>query len=120
MKIGTLSNLSGVSRDTVRLYEKLGLLKNITRPYEFNNYKDYGEENVERIHMIKRMQHFGATLKECKDVLDAIDNNAFDSNTAKELLHARIAQIDSKIKELEETKATLLNSFAQCSEELPH
>ena len=114
MKIGTLSKESGVSRDTVRLYEKLGLLKEVSRPYEFNNYKDYGERNIERIKMVKQLQAMGLTLRECKEVLDAIDSGNFDEHSGEELIQSRILQIDAKIKELEKTKALLLEQFGQC------
>jgi DNA-binding transcriptional MerR regulator len=66
MKIGEIAAKTGVSRDTVRLYEKLGLLGEVSRPYEHNNYKEYGVENVYRIGMIKEMQRIGLKLKECK------------------------------------------------------
>jgi len=116
MKIGNLSQESGVSRDTVRLYEKLGLLKDITRPYEFNNYKNYGDRNVERIKMIKQLQGMGITLRECKEILEAIDNGEFDEKSGKEFIQSRIVDIDSKISELEKTKAILLEKFGQCTE----
>ena len=117
MKIGNLSKESGVSRDTVRLYEKLGLLKGISRPYEFNNYKDYDERNVKRIRMIKQLQGMGITLRECKEILEAIDNGEFDEKSGKEFIQSRIAKIDTKIRELEKTKAILLEEFTQCKAE---
>lgn len=116
MKIGILSQESGVSRDTVRLYEKLGLLRDISRPFEYNNYKDYGERNVGRIRTIKQLQGLGITLKECKYILEAIDKGEFDEESGKAFIQSRILAIDAKIKELEETKALLLGTFGQCSE----
>ncbi|MEM7375534.1 MAG: MerR family transcriptional regulator [Bacteroidota bacterium] len=116
MKIGVLSKSTGISRDAVRLYEKLGLLKNISRPYEYNNYKEYGEENVQRILMIKQMQSFGMTLKECKEIFDAMENNTLDEHSGKKILITKIEQIDVKIRELKETKAALLAGINSCSE----
>ena len=95
MKVGALSKLSGVSRDTVRLYEKLGLLKNISRPYEYNNYKEYGEENVKRIHLIKQMQTFGITLKESKEILVSIYFKQSNYHSSTEMIRSMQFFIDS-------------------------
>lgn len=114
MKIGNLSKLAGVSRDTVRLYEKLGLLKEISRPYEFNNYKDYGEENVDRIRMVNKFQGIGMTLRECKEIIDSIDKGEFDEKSGQKLLQSRIQQINSRISELENTRKVLMGKLGQC------
>ena len=97
MKIGEIAKKTGVSRDTVRLYEKLGLLSNVTRPYEYNNYKDYGEENVFRINMIKEMQKIGLKLRECKDVIEALVNDKMDIDKRKEFIKSKIKQVQQVI-----------------------
>ena len=119
MKIGNLANLSGVSRDTIRLYEKLGLLTHISRPYEFNNYKDYGEENVRRIKMVKQLQQMGATLKECKEIFDALDKDEFDENSGRAFFQSKIEQIEFKMRELAETKKMLMERMNQCPKHNP-
>jgi DNA-binding transcriptional MerR regulator len=88
MKIGEIAEKTGVSKDAVRLYEKLGLLTKVTRPYEYNNYKDYGKENLIRIQMIKEMQRIGLKLKECKGVIDALVNDEMDAATRKQFITA--------------------------------
>ncbi|MFT7611867.1 MAG: DNA-binding transcriptional MerR regulator [Parvicellaceae bacterium] len=100
MKIGEIAKKTGVSRDTVRLYEKLELLSNVTRPYEYNNYKEYGQENVFRIGMIKEMQRIGLTLKEAKGVLDALVNDEMDIEQRKDFISSKIKQVGEKIKTL--------------------
>ena len=62
MKIGELAAKTGLTRDTIRFYEQRGLLVDISRPYEYNNYKDYGEANVYRLQMIQEGKQFGFTL----------------------------------------------------------
>lgn len=100
MKIGEIATKTGVSRDTVRLYEKLGLLINVTRPYEYNNYKEYGTENVYRIGMIKEMQRIGLKLKECKSVIEALVNDSMDIKDRKAFIANKIAETEEKIKGL--------------------
>lgn len=107
MKIGQISTKTGVSRDTVRLYDKLGLLTNITRPYEFNNYKEYGEENVYRIGMIKEMQRIGLKLRECKGIIDALVNDEMNIDDRKLFIQSKIKQTNDQIKSLRQIKKFL-------------
>lgn len=108
MKIGELASRTGVSRDTIRFYERSGLLKNITRPFEWNNYKDYGAENVERIKIIKCLQKFGLTLKEGKDILQEKDDNVNIDAYRRKKASKKLEEIEKKINELEKVKNNLL------------
>lgn len=120
MKIGEIALKTGVSRDTVRLYEKLGLLGHVSRPHEYNNYKEYGEENVYRIHMIKEMQRIGLKLKECKGVIDALVSDSMSAEDRRLFIASRIQQTEEKIKSLKNIKKFLQerldNDCAQASE----
>ncbi|MFT6283126.1 MAG: MerR family copper efflux transcriptional regulator [Salibacteraceae bacterium] len=107
MKVGQIAEKTGVSRDTVRLYEKLGLLGEVERPYEYNNYKEYGEENIYRIKMIKEMQRIGLTLKECKGVILALVNDEMDAETRLNFIKGKITDVEMKIKSLQGIQAFL-------------
>ncbi|MDX2361244.1 MAG: MerR family transcriptional regulator [Crocinitomicaceae bacterium] len=107
MKIGEIASKTGVSRDTVRLYEKLGLLVNVTRPYEYNNYKEYGQENVYRIGMIKEMQRIGLKLKECKSVIDALVNDEMQMDDRKAFIQSKIEDTKEKIRSLRKIQSFL-------------
>ena len=107
MRIGLIASKTMVSRDTVRLYEKLGLLTNITRPNEYNNYKDYGEENIYRIGMIKEMQRIGLKLKECKGIIEALVNDEMNFEDRKKFIQSRIKQTNEHIKSLQQIKKFL-------------
>lgn len=107
MKIGEIAIKTGVSRDTVRLYEKMGLLNNVTRPYEYNNYKDYGEENVYRINMVKEMQRIGLKLRECKGVIEALVSDELDAEGRKKFIQHKINEVKEKIASLNQIKSFL-------------
>jgi DNA-binding transcriptional MerR regulator len=100
MKIGQIAEKTGVSRDAVRLYDKLGLLSNVTRPFEYNNYKDYGGENVYRIGMIKEMQRIGLKLRECKGVIHALVNDEMSIEDRREFIQSKIDHTKEQIKSL--------------------
>lgn len=107
MKIGQISTKTGVSRDTVRLYEKLGLLTNVTRPHEYNNYKEYGEENIYRIGMIKEMQRIGLKLRECKGIIEALVNDEMNIQERKLFIQSKIKHTNDQIKALQQIKSFL-------------
>ncbi|WP_196888930.1 MerR family transcriptional regulator [Aureivirga sp. CE67] len=119
MKVGELAKKTGVTRDTIRLYEKMGLVKNVSQPYEYNNYKEYGDENVERVKLVLKMKKHGLKLQECKEIIDNIESNE-DPDFHHKFLKQKIEELDQKIKELKALKTTFegfLNSENQCKNE---
>ncbi|MCT4590123.1 MAG: MerR family transcriptional regulator [Carboxylicivirga sp.] len=111
MRVGVLAEKTGVSRDTIRLYETMGLLRGISRPYEYNNYKEYSEDNVDRIQFILTMKELGLSLKECKTVIETIENNQFDKDFQEQFINDKLNEIDKKINELLKLKSTLMQHF---------
>ncbi|MCL3779111.1 MerR family transcriptional regulator [Prolixibacteraceae bacterium JC049] len=107
MRIGIIAERTGVSRDTVRLYENMGLLVNINRPNKYNNYKDYPEENILRVEFILKLKQLGLTLKECKQVINTIETEEYNAAFQHSFLTSKIKEIDNKIKELKQLKKTL-------------
>lgn len=108
MKIGELAKKTDVSRDTIRFYEGKGMLTNVTRPFEWNNYKDYGEKNVKRIQIIKYLQRFSFKLAEIKELFDQKDANPDKCIDKSEVFKNKLKIIEKEIKELQETRKALL------------
>lgn len=108
MKIGELSKRASVSRDTIRFYEKHSLMVNVTRPNEWNNYKDYPEENLKRLLIIKCLKKFGFTLKECGDVLKEMDENPNKDEHKRKVAKLKLEEIDKQISDLISIKNTLI------------
>ena len=108
MKIGELSKKTGVSRDTIRLYESRGMLSDISRPFEWNNYKDYGEANIKRIRCIKYMQRFSFRLKEIKEVLDLKDASPNQCIDKSKVFKSKLQIIEQEIDDLRKTRDALL------------
>ncbi|WP_338395844.1 MerR family DNA-binding protein [Fulvitalea axinellae] len=118
MRIGQIAKETGVSRDTIRLYEKMGLLKNVSRPNEYNNYKEYGEGCVDRVKLILLMKGLGFTLNECGEVLEMLDAGTLDADSQKDLVRKKLEAIDRKITELTRARKTLSEVLGQaCPQE---
>ena len=114
MLIGELSRLTGFSRDTIRFYEKEGLIKVGRKQRKENNYKDYSEDILRRLLIIKKLKGFGFTLNETADLLVMIEENMAFCNVVNEKVEVKVKMIDEKIKELENIKNMLLNGVALC------
>lgn len=114
MLIGELSRLTGFSRDTIRFYEKEGLITVGRKERRQNNYKDYSEATLKRLLIIKRLKGFGFTLNETSDLIAMMEENMASCNTINEKVATKLKTIDEKIKELENIKNTLLNGVSSC------
>ena len=104
MLIGEISKKTGLSKDTIRFYEKMGLLQVNRTDSEWNTYKDYSTENLNQLLLIKKAKSFGFTLGEIAGILDLF---ALDSASCSELsakVNAKIAAIDLKISDLRTMK----------------
>lgn len=121
MLIGELSKQSGLSRDTIRFYEKMGLIRVMPKERRRNNYKEYSEGTLERLLQIKRVKSFGFTLNEAADFLEMIASNQASCEKVAEKMTEKIAQLDEKIMGLIEVRQIMLTSVNKCQQQCsPH
>lgn len=111
MKIGELSKRTGITAPTIRFYEQIGLLDARHVRRRDNQYRDYSEEAVEQIQIIKEVQAAGFTLAEFRE-LDAICRAGEQvAERASRYLHEKIVVIGVKIGELERVQRYLLTQL---------
>ena len=106
MKISELEQRTGVSRHALRYYEKQGLLLEVDR--RINNYRDYPEEAVQRINMLRQLKEFGFTLKEIREVLDALRMDTLNCTQGAKLMAQKRVVIDEKIAEMQVLRKLLI------------
>jgi len=109
--IGGLAKAAGVGVETVRYYQRRGLLPEPVRPP--SEVRRYSAEDVKRLKFIRSAQAAGFTLNEIGELiaLDASDDRA----RARELAQSRVAAIDEKIEELREARDALAGLAADCA-----
>jgi DNA-binding transcriptional MerR regulator len=112
MLIGELSKCSGLSRDTIRYYEKRGLVGAPVR--QDNNYKDYPEDSIQLLLFIKHLQGGGFTLSEVQTLLNQSDQKSLTCKQVEEIVRHKVDQIDQEIADLKASKEQLVNSFTSC------
>ena len=112
MKIGAVASQAAVNIQTVRYYERRGLLPK--PPRTESNYRLYSEDGVRRVRFVKRAQELGFSLKEIKELLALrIDSRATRARV-RERAEAKIADIEQKILTLRTMKKTLTGLTAAC------
>jgi MerR family mercuric resistance operon transcriptional regulator len=110
LTIGKLAAAGGVGVETIRFYQRKGLLDEPTRE---SGIRRYGSEDLRRLKFIKQAQTAGFTLQEIKELLglDASEDRA----RARELADARIKALDQKLTELTRARHALGRLARECS-----
>jgi MerR family mercuric resistance operon transcriptional regulator len=111
MTIAKLARAGDVGVETIRYYQRRGLLAEPERP--LGGVRRYAESDVQRLRFIRQAQAAGFTLEEIGELLalDAIDDRA----RARELARARIAALDVRIAELQAARTALAKLADECS-----
>jgi len=114
LKISQLAELSGVGIETVRFYERKGL---IVQPVKVNgSFRKYPFKYISNIKFIKKAQNLGFSLKEIKDLLEIHDQASSKCKTVKQKALKKLESINVKISELQEIKMDLQSLIDSCDE----
>ena len=113
MRIGELAKQSGVGVETVRFYEKKGLVAQPPRPV-VAGYRDYSHDAVQRIRFIRSAQRLGFSLDEVAELLDLEAGPSAQCADVRERAQIKRQQVQAKIKNLERIKAALDTLIAAC------
>lgn len=116
MLIGQLVKETGLSKDTIRFYEKHGLIKVSRKERRDNNYKEYSNEILTKLLTIKRLKGFGFTLNEVSDLLDMIEMNEASCKKVSHKINDKVTLLDEKISELIAIRTLLLNGVNKCAD----
>ena len=116
VKIGDLAAQAGVTPDTLRYYERLGLLPPAHRTR--TGYRLYDDSTAERIGFIHKAQALGLTLEEVREVLKVAESASPPCEHVRALLSHRLKEVQSRIAELESLRRSLARALAR-SRSLP-
>lgn len=109
MLIGELAKQTALSRDTIRFYEKMQLIQSMTCN---NGYKDYPEQTVQQLQLIRTAKNLGFALNEIKQILAMTVQDEIPAAQVQVILQEKLQQIDEKIAQLYQIR-TMLHQFAQ-------
>ena len=107
--IGKLAAAAGVNVETVRYYERRGL---IDQPASSGGYRRYGAEHIERLAFIRRAQSMGFSLDEITELVQL--NDMTDHRQARQLAEAKLATISERIAHLQQMQHALQHLVKTC------
>jgi MerR family mercuric resistance operon transcriptional regulator len=114
LTIGRLSQAVGVGVETIRFYQRKGLLQTPTRE---GGIRRYGSDDLRRLRFIRQAQAAGFTLEEIKELLEL--DASEDRTRARELANARVQLLNARIKELQQARNALKRLANECGSGSP-
>ncbi len=112
MTIGELAKSTEVNIETIRFYQRRGLMDEPERP--IGGIRRYGEADASRIRFIKSAQRLGFSLDEII-ILLALDDGA-DCESAVRIAHKKLAEVRSKITDLRQIEKSLSKLIGECEQ----
>lgn len=112
LTIGKVAREAGIGVDTVRFYEREGLLRQAKR--SANGYRTYSEPDIDRLRFIRRAKSLGFSLEEIAELLQLNETRGGRAEV-KRLAERRLADLEQKIREMTAIRDSLAHLVGQCS-----
>ncbi|EOO11893.1 mercury resistance transcriptional regulator MerR1 [Bacillus cereus] len=113
-RIGGLAEKCGVNKETIRYYERLGLIPEPNRTEK--GYRMYSLQMVDRLSFIKRTQELGFTLNEIDKLLGVVDRNEAKCRDIYDFTVLKLEEIQRKIQDLKKIEQMLIDLKERCPE----
>ena len=114
MRIGEIAKRAGVTVDTVRFYERVGVLPAPARTE--SGYRDYEPETVERIQLTRELQGIGFALRDAVDALAAHDAGGATCESERWRLQAALDRVDARLAELTALRGRIVDAQQACAD----
>ena len=112
MTIGRVANALGLSIDTIRFYERQGLIAPPRR--NFSGYRNYSEDVIDRLNFIGDAKRLGFTLKEIKELLSQGVKSTEECGPVTRKAEAKLAEMNDEIARLQRLRVTLRKRVEAC------
>src|SRR5215471_11300712 len=116
IRIGRVAQQTGLSIDTIRFYEKQGLLKRSQRSE--GGFRLFGAGDIATLKFVRKAQELGFTLKEIRELLILRDGHVPACSHMKALLDQKLEAVSWKITELQSLEGSLKRALRRCGREL--
>lgn len=115
MRIGELGQATGVDIETIRYYEREGLLPAPTR--QANGYRAYGPAHLERLAFIRHCRALDIPLAEVRQLLDFLDHPSGNCGDVNRLIDAQLARVRARLQSMRALERQLQRLRARCDAE---
>ena len=113
LKRAALARRTGCNLETIRYYEKVGVMPN--PPRTAAGYRIYGEDHVSRLRFVLRARELGFSLDDVRGLLTLVDGGTQTCAEVKERTEAHLANVRAKIRDLKRIERVLAKTSARCS-----
>lgn len=112
LSIGGLGRATGTKAETIRYYERIGLLPRTGRTA--GNYRVYAPSHVERMNFIRRARGLGFSLDQVRSLLSVADNPSQPCESVDAIAQHHLQEVDRKIADLDALRTELRQLLEQC------
>lgn len=113
MTIGKLASATGVNVETIRYYERAGLIAPPARTD--GNYRSYAADDVARLRFVRRTRDLGFSLQQVRALLSLSGQRDRDCDTVEVIATEHLAEVDRKIADLTALRRELADAVAGCA-----
>lgn len=113
LSIGELARAAGIGVETVRFYEREGLIPD--PPRRASGYRMYPPEVIDRLRFIRRARDLGFSLSEINDLLSLAGQPEVNRGQVKRIAEGKLVEIEGRIRDLQNVRTVLAHLTAQCS-----
>lgn len=110
--IGAMSKQTGVNIETIRYYERIGIMPEPDRTPGGN--RQYSQDHLKRLFFVRRSRGLGFSLEEIRNLLSMVDGRNFTCGEMHELTSAHLASVQDKISNLQKLEQDLETMVAEC------
>lgn len=112
---GQLAKRTGCNAETIRYYEKTGIMPDPRRAV--SGYRYYDENHVRRLHFVMQSRKLGFSIEEIRSLLDLVDRRAVSCSEVENLGKAHLHMVRKKISDLKQMADVLDRTVSACSGE---
>ncbi|MFB9136254.1 Cu(I)-responsive transcriptional regulator [Vibrio sp. AK197] len=112
MNIGAISEMTGLSSKSIRMYEEKGIIT--PPPRSESGYREYTPQHVQELNLVSRAKSAGFSLAECRELVDLAHNPQRQSRDVKLRAEVKLHEIEEKIHHLQEIEKQLKLWVSAC------
>src|ERR1700751_5687001 len=115
MRIGQLARSIGVNVETIRYYQRIGLIDLPAKPYD--GYRSYSDQQLRRLRFIRRAQRLGVSLDDIRALLELSNS---DCQQVQKLALEKLDLVKGKLSQLRKIESALTKTIEQCAKRRGH
>jgi len=113
MMIGAMSKATGCNIETIRYYERVGILP--SPPRTSGGHRDYDNQHLKRLNFVRRSRELGFSLDEIRQMLRLVEGGDVTCTQVHAMASEHLADVQSKIADLTRMERTLQDTTAKCA-----